>query len=149
MDRKTQKAKSKAKKVAKERAKGNPAFAKPTKEELELINKTINDKRQNIVQAMKSYYLALLTMRQASLFQERFEKCIDSNLEIKDEYGLPYSKTELEIIAQKHYMQLRFSKANVIELKTDILTKWGIDDATLEKYFEKWFMGNEDIDYQG
>jgi len=144
--RKEQKKKTEAIKVANGRAKGDATFAKPTKEELELLNKAINDKRQNLVQAMKAYYQLLLTKRQADKFQKRFEDAIEANVEIKDNYGLPMSKEELELEAMKNYIDLKFMNANLISMKKDLLNTWKLSDAELDKYWEKWFVKGDNIE---
>lgn len=145
MNRKEQIAKSKADKVAKGRAKKDPTFMKPTKEELALINKTLNDKRQNFVQALRDYYQQLLVKRQADKFQERFEAAIEAKTIIKDNWGLPMSKDELELEAMKNFIDLKFMNSRLIEMKIDLLKTWNISDEKLDYYWKKWFVNNEEI----
>jgi len=146
MNRKEQKSKSEAIKVAKERAKGNPVFAKPTKEELQLLNRALNDKRQNLVQAMKGYYQLLLSKKQADIFQKRFEDAIETGVGIKDNYGLLMSKEELELEAMKNFIQLKFMNSDLVKRRIEFQTVWKLSEEDLEHYWQKWFVKGEDIE---
>jgi predicted transcriptional regulator len=140
MNRKEQIRNSKKQKAAKKGAE----FQKLDEEDMKLINKTVNDKRQNLVQALKDYYKLLLSVKQAIKFQERLEEYVDIDGEIKDHLGLPMSKEEKVCEVQMSFIQLRFMKADLLARQKDFKETWGIDEDKLEHYYEKWFIeGNE------
>jgi hypothetical protein len=121
-------------------------FQKLSKEDMSLINKTVNDKRQNLIQAMKRYYQQVLTKKQADIFQKRFEEAIEKGVEIKDNYGLVQSKEELELEAMKNYIQLKFINADLISQLKDFKEVWGFDETKLEEYWHKWFVDGNQIE---
>lgn len=133
-------------KPKKEKKKKEATFSKLTKEELSQINKTLNDKRQNYIQALHDYYRHLLTLRQMVLFYQRFEESVDKNVEIKDNYNLPMGAEEKKLEVQKQYIELRFFRAKVKSLLKDLITTWGVDEDKIERQYTKWFIGNEEIE---
>lgn len=121
-------------------------FVKKTEEDEKEIQNLLNSKKQNLVQALKNYYQQVFIVKQAVLFQERFEKAIKDGTEIKDDYGLPFSEEELKLEAQKMYIDLKFRKAQLIWQRDEFKKVWDYDDAKIEKKFQEWFVENKDME---
>ena len=109
------------------------------------VDKILNDKKQNYAQALKAYWQQVLTYKQAVLFQERFEKAIEEGKEVKDNFGLPMSRAELKLEAQKYFIQLRFIGADADYKLADIKETWNMTEEQVDKQAQDWFVGNEKI----
>ena len=126
--------------------KKDATFKQLTKEDRALINRAVNDKRQNLIQALKGYYQLVLTKKQADAFQKRFEEAIEAGVAINDNYGLPMSKEELELEAMKNYIQLRFMNSDIISRLAEFKSVWGLNEDQVEEYWQKWFVQGKDIE---
>lgn len=117
-----------------------PTFERPTKEELSDINRALNDKRQNLVQAIKSHYQLVLNTKKLQQQIQRLEHALDNDIEIKDEYGLTRSKDDIQLEITELSVQARFQRTSIKHNFRDFKEKWDIDEKKIEFYWDKWFV---------
>jgi hypothetical protein len=121
-------------------------FAPMTEDDYKKIDKLLNDKKQNRIQAIKQYFQTLLVKKQMDLFQKRFEEAVEAGVEIKDDYGLVRSKEELKIEAMRNYIQLKFINSELVAMLDDFKTTWGMNEDSLDKCWQEWFVQGRNID---
>ena len=136
--------------MAKKVTKKGATFQKPTKAELaeihRLANKDLSDSKQNIIQFMKGHYQKKLNVVSLIEQHNKLQEAIEAGVVIKDDLGLARTERDLKNHALAMYIQIKFAKSELKKEMTEFEDKWKLGEADLDKYWEKWFVGDSEIE---
>jgi hypothetical protein len=123
----------------------------------------LNEKRQNMVQAIFDYGRASLALRKLVMKLERIESLLDeeigkfkdgvseddinkSNIDsTRDDIGLPISIGEMKMEVLGGHAEVRLLSANVNKQLDSIKKTWGMTDEQVEKQLNDWILGKQKI----
>lgn len=120
-----------------------PIFKKPEEGEVERI---LNDKRQNMVQAIKDHFRLVFTYKRESLKLKRLMRQEEEGKVFLDNYQLPMDKEEVSLHLEEGEIEVKFMRSSVKASFDDLEKTWGLNEEKLERKFNAWFIKNKNIE---
>lgn len=121
-----------------------PVFESTNQEEIDRI---LNEKRQNKIQAIKDYFLSNMVLREQALYHKQIEDRIANKQPLLDaEYGFEIGEDLAKAIATRMYVQLKFDRTRIKHMQEDLFKTWGLNQEEVDKMAHAWFVEGKSIE---